>query len=55
MHQKNSPQLTCGALAAELASRGLSLRIPLADTEDGLRGFEVEDPNGYVLFFGRPN
>jgi hypothetical protein len=27
---------------------------PLADTQDGLRGFEVEDPDGYVLFFGRP-
>lgn len=43
------------ALAAELSSRGVSLRSPLADTDDGLRGFEVEDPNGYVLFFGRPN
>ncbi len=42
------------ALAAELATRGVPLRAPLADTEDGLRGFEVEDPDGYVLFFGRP-
>jgi catechol 2,3-dioxygenase-like lactoylglutathione lyase family enzyme len=24
------------------------------DTHDGLRGFEVFDPDGYVLFFGRP-
>jgi hypothetical protein len=23
-------------------------------TDDGLRGFEVKDPDGYVLFFGRP-
>jgi len=26
---------------------------PLADTDDGLRGFEVQDADGYVLFFGR--
>ena len=24
------------------------------DTDDGLRGFELEDVDGYVLFFGRP-
>jgi hypothetical protein len=27
---------------------------PLADTDDGLRGFEVADADGYLLFFGRP-
>ena len=42
------------ALAAELAGRGLPFRTPLEDTEDGLRGFETEDPDGYVCFFGRP-
>lgn len=42
------------ALAAELASRGLALHVPLGDTEDRLRGFEVEDVDGYILFFGRP-
>jgi hypothetical protein len=26
----------------------------LKDTDDGLRGFEITDPDGYVLFFGRP-
>jgi hypothetical protein len=25
---------------------------PLKDTEEGLRGFEITDPDGYVLFFG---
>jgi catechol 2,3-dioxygenase-like lactoylglutathione lyase family enzyme len=40
-------------LAAEFASRGVTFRAPLANTKDGLRGFEVEDPDGYVLFFGR--
>ena len=42
------------ALAAELASRGVGFSAPLADTHDGLRGFEVEDADGYILFFGRP-
>ncbi|HEY1750593.1 MAG TPA: VOC family protein [Caulobacteraceae bacterium] len=42
------------ALAAELAERGAAFSAPLQDTHDGLRGFEVRDPDGYVLFFGRP-
>jgi catechol 2,3-dioxygenase-like lactoylglutathione lyase family enzyme len=41
-------------LAAELAGRGVGLSAPLADTDDGLRGFEVADADGYLLFFGRP-
>jgi hypothetical protein len=27
---------------------------PLKDTHDDLRGFELKDRDGYVLFFGRP-
>ncbi|HEY2546231.1 MAG TPA: VOC family protein [Candidatus Acidoferrum sp.] len=42
------------ALAAEFTSRGVTFSKPLQDTHDGLRGFEVEDVDGYVLFFGRP-
>jgi catechol 2,3-dioxygenase-like lactoylglutathione lyase family enzyme len=42
------------ALAAEFSSRDVEFLIPLADTEDGLRGFELRDADGYVLFFGRP-
>ena len=42
------------ALAAEFASRGVKFFEPLADTTDDLRGFEIEDADGYVLFFGRP-
>jgi catechol 2,3-dioxygenase-like lactoylglutathione lyase family enzyme len=42
------------ALAAELTSRGTPFHEALRDTDDGLRGFEVKDPDGYVLFFGRP-
>jgi catechol 2,3-dioxygenase-like lactoylglutathione lyase family enzyme len=42
------------ALAEEFTSRGVTFSVPLKDTEDGLRGFELRDANGYVLFFGRP-
>jgi catechol 2,3-dioxygenase-like lactoylglutathione lyase family enzyme len=42
------------ALAAEFASRSVEFRSLLKDTHDGLRGFELKDPDGYVLFFGRP-
>lgn len=42
------------ALAAEFASRNLAFSEPLKDTDDGLRGFELRDHDGYVLFFGRP-
>lgn len=41
------------ALAAEFASRHVEFSQPLGDTSDGLRGFELKDPDGYVLFFGR--
>ena len=42
------------ALAAEFQARGVAFSVPLGDTDEGLRGFEVEDADGYVLFFGRP-
>jgi catechol 2,3-dioxygenase-like lactoylglutathione lyase family enzyme len=42
------------ALAAEFASRNVEFSKALHNNSDGLRGFEVKDPNGYVLFFGRP-
>lgn len=42
------------ALAAEFAGRSATFSNPLKDTTDGLRGFEITDPDGYVLFFGRP-
>jgi hypothetical protein len=31
-----------------------SFSVPRKDTTDGLRGFELKDADGYVLFFGRP-
>lgn len=42
------------ALAAEFSSRNVEFFVPLKDTGDGLRGFELKDADGYVLFFGRP-
>lgn len=41
------------ALAEEFASRNVEFFEPLKDTHDGLRGFEVKDADGYLLFFGR--
>ncbi len=42
------------ALAAEFSSRHVEFSQPLKDDDDGLRGFELKDADGYVLFFGRP-
>ena len=41
------------ALAAEYSSRDVAFVEPLEDTHDGLRGFALQDADGYVLFFGR--
>jgi catechol 2,3-dioxygenase-like lactoylglutathione lyase family enzyme len=38
----------------EYRSKGIAFRQPIKDDGDGLRGFEVADADGYVLFFGRP-
>jgi catechol 2,3-dioxygenase-like lactoylglutathione lyase family enzyme len=46
------------ALADEFSSRNVEFFRSLKDSEDGddgLRGFEVQDADGYVLFFGRPD
>jgi catechol 2,3-dioxygenase-like lactoylglutathione lyase family enzyme len=43
------------ALAAEFASREVRFFKPLHDNTDNLRGFEIEDADGYILYFGRPN
>ena len=41
------------ALAAEFSSRNVEFFLPLSDGDDGLRGFEIKDADGYLLFFGR--
>src|SRR5262245_39689628 len=40
------------ALAAEFAARGVRFSVPLGDNDDELRGFVIEDIDGYGLFFG---
>ncbi len=42
------------ALAAEFTSRNVEFAQLLKNDGDGLRGFEIKDADGYVLFFGRP-
>lgn len=42
------------ALAEEFASRDVEFVTPLCTNTDNLRGFEVKDVAGYVLYFGRP-
>ena len=45
------------ALAAEFSSRNVDFFKTIKDSEDGddgLRGFELKDADGYILFFGRP-
>ena len=43
------------ALAAEFVSREVRFFKPLQVNHDNLRGFEIEDADGYILYFGRPN
>ena len=43
------------ALYDEFAAREVDFKVPLCDNSDNLRGFEVRDPNGYIIYFGRPN
>jgi catechol 2,3-dioxygenase-like lactoylglutathione lyase family enzyme len=42
------------ALAAEFSSRDVGFFQPLRINDDGLLGFEVQDADGYILFFGCP-
>jgi catechol 2,3-dioxygenase-like lactoylglutathione lyase family enzyme len=41
-------------LFEEYRAGGVRFHQPLLNDNDGLRGFEVTDADGYVLFFGRP-
>jgi catechol 2,3-dioxygenase-like lactoylglutathione lyase family enzyme len=42
-------------LFEEYRLKGLQFRQPIQNDGDGLRGFELSDADGYVLFFGRPD
>lgn len=43
------------ALYEEFVARDVDFKMPLCDNSDNLRGFEVRDINGYIIYFGRPN
>lgn len=43
------------ALYEEFAAKAVAFHRPLENNSDNLRGFEVRDLNGYVIYFGRPN
>lgn len=42
------------SLYAEFCAKGVPMHRELANTNNGLRAFEISDNNGYVLCFGRP-
>lgn len=42
------------ALATEFSMKNVEFFQALRDDDDGLRGFEVKDAGGYILFFGHP-
>ncbi len=42
------------ALAREIQASHVEFHQRLGNTEDGLRGFSIKDPDNYVCFFGRP-
>jgi hypothetical protein len=42
------------ALYEEYCAKGVTIHKPLADIEEGLRAFEIQELNGYVICFGRP-
>lgn len=42
------------ALAQEFQQRNVEFFTPLNSNDDGLRGFEVKDADGYLLYFGCP-
>jgi catechol 2,3-dioxygenase-like lactoylglutathione lyase family enzyme len=42
------------AIYEEYLAKGVSFKQPIMDDDDNLRGFEITDADGYVLFFGRP-
>jgi uncharacterized glyoxalase superfamily protein PhnB len=40
-------------LYEEYRAKGVTIHRPIADTEEGLRAFEIRELNGYVICFGR--
>lgn len=42
-------------LFEEYRSKNVGFHKPIHNNSDDIRGFEIKDTDGYVLFFGRPN
>jgi catechol 2,3-dioxygenase-like lactoylglutathione lyase family enzyme len=42
------------ALFEEFSTRGIEFVVKLSNNTDNLRGFDIRDVNGYVIYFGRP-
>jgi len=42
-------------LFEEYRSNAVVFKKPLHDNSDDIKGFEIKDADGYLLFFGRPN
>ena len=42
------------ALYEEFSNRNVDFKVALGNNSDNLRGFEVRDVNGYIIYFGRP-
>jgi catechol 2,3-dioxygenase-like lactoylglutathione lyase family enzyme len=43
------------SLYSEFRDRGIAFQSVLDVNSDNLRGFELQDADGYVLYFGRPS
>ena len=42
------------SVATDFRKRGLTSLTPVVEDDDGLIGFEVDDADGYRIYFGRP-
>jgi catechol 2,3-dioxygenase-like lactoylglutathione lyase family enzyme len=42
-------------LYEEFKSRDVEFFKPIENNSDDLRGFEIKDNSGYIIYFGRPN
>ena len=43
------------ALYQTYLERGIVIHTPIKDQEYGMRDFDIKDPNGYILGFGKEN
>ena len=48
------PDRDPGRAGGKVCGAGVPFPRARGDTSDGQRGFKIADPDGYILFFGRP-